>query len=82
MPFDGMPKGQSAGLGGMSDREPDLLGLMPDDQSCMLGLVPDIARGRAQAMADMAGIMVQVRRCTRTGHGERTENDGHDYEAV
>lgn len=82
MPFDGMPKGQSAGLGGMSDRKPDLLGLMPDGQSYTLGLVPDIVRGRAEAMADMAGIMVQVCRGARTGHGERTENDGHDYEAV
>ena len=82
MSFDGMPKGQSAGFGGMADRKPDLLGLMSDGQSHALGLVPDIVGGRAQAMADMARIMVQIRRCTRTGDGERTENDHHEYQAA
>ena len=82
MALDGMPKGQSAGLGGMSDRKPHPLGLMSDGKPHMFGLVPHVMGGGTKTMADMAGITVQVRRRRWTGHGERTENDTDECQSA
>ncbi len=48
-PLDGVPKGQSSGLGGMTDGKTDLF-----------GLVPNRVGGGAKRVTDMARSVIDV----------------------
>ncbi len=77
-----MPEGEPSGLGRMADRKPHMFGLVADRKPHMLGFVAHVARGGAQAMPDVARIVVDVGRRRRACRGKRPQNDTKEREVA
>lgn len=73
----GVPEGKPPVLGRMADRKPHMFGLVANGQSHMFGFVAHLARRGAQAMPDVAGIVIDVGRC---GRARRSACPQHDAE--